>query len=189
MAALGSHRVMAAALAVSALACSDGDGEPDAASDPELVSLISHSQWAIVSEADDPLADHRPDEVDCPEDAVKVESLGGEISYGVHTVQCNYLAASQPSRADVPAGATVTARVWHFALDPPDGEPGEAHVALLLGDELIWEEYVEIPSAGGLLQAQWQAPDDIPEGTEIIYHLHNHGDNEWNLIEILAEIP
>lgn len=177
-----------------AAACSGDDGEspdaspaedPDAA--PEATTLIEHNAWEQIAESDDPLADHRPDDVECADRAVKVEPLGDELSYGVELENCNYLAASQPSLAEVPAGASVSARIWHFPLTEAAGEEGEAHVALLMDDEIVWEEYVSIPADGDLLTPQWEAESDYPEGTEIGYHVHNHGDNDWNFLELTVE--
>jgi hypothetical protein len=60
----------------------------------------------------------------------------------------------------------------------------EAHLALQVGEHLIWEAFVPIPTDSDLLMDTWTAPADIPAGEDIYFHVHNHGNNEYNLIEV-----
>lgn len=148
--------------------------------------LVSPSLWTPIEEAaDDPLAEHRPEEVECPGDATKTEMLDGDLSYAVDTTMCNYLAVSQASLGEVSTGDTVQARIWHFDLTPGVGEESAtAHVAILFDGDIAWETDIEIPADGQLLTPEWEADDDYPPGTEIVFHLHNHGDNQWNFIDL-----
>ncbi len=160
-----------------------GDGAAgDASADADAAeSLIDVEAFSQVEAGDDPLAEHRPDSVDCPSDAWGTEGLNREPTLTVSTGGCNYFAAGQPSRAAIAEGDRLRARVWHFELTASQGE--SAHVALAVGGEIVWEETVEIPSGSNLWAPEWTAEQAYPEGTPVVFHLHNHGSNSWNLIE------
>ena len=161
------------------------DAERDVDDGP-VPPLVSPSLWTMVAAEDDPLSDHRPAEVECPDEATKTELLSGDLSYAVDTTDCNYLAVSQSSLVAVTSGDTLQARIWHFALTTTsDGEPsGTAHLAVLFDDEILWEDHIVIPADGTLLTPEWEVTQDYPRGTEVIFHLHNHGDNQWNFIDL-----
>ena len=194
--------MVALAVGFGVWGCSDGGGgeDPDVdvgedvtvsedagdGGDEPVPPLVSHSLWSQLSEEEDPLATVRPQEVDCPQEAIKTETLDGQMSYAVNMEKCNYLAVSQPSLLAVDEGDGVRARIWHFELTPAiGGESAEAYVAITFDGDLAWETTVPIPSDGQLLTPEWVAERDYPRGTEVSFHLKNHGDNQWNFIELV----
>ena len=161
-------------------------GAPDAAeaSAPKpRGSLVAHDSWEIALAEDDPWSD-RPEGVVCPDDAHMPELLGAEPVFSVDTGGCTYITARQPALRDVAKGETIVARVWHFALNA--GESAEAHVALRIGDSSVLDQTVPIPSEGGLIARSDVALQAFAAGTPIFFHLHNHGDNSWSLVELSA---
>lgn len=145
--------------------------------------LVASDSWEIVSAEEDPFPD-RLSNASCPEDAYMPELLGAEPVFSVDTGDCTYITARQPALRDVAKGETFVARVWHFALDA--GESAEAHVALRIGDTTVLDARVPIPSAGGLIAVEEPAISAFSAGTPIYFHLHNHGDNSWSLVELSA---
>lgn len=146
----------------------------------EPVELVEAEGWTPVSAAEDPFADHRPDDIVCPSTSWGPEELGGELTLGVDTGACGYLTASRPSQAAIEAGDAIEVRAWHFALTAT--EPGEAHVAVRVGARTLWEERVTIPADSRLYAPVVEVPADAEAGTPVYFHVHNHGDNAWNLI-------
>jgi hypothetical protein len=120
--------------------------------------------------------------VTCSTTAYGLETINDEESLGYDAWGCNYLTVSQPSLATVEVGDTLTARVWHFKLTNPD--PAEAHLAIQLDDEIVWEERFEIPQDARLRARTWTATRHFPAGAPVIFHLHNHGTNSYNFIEL-----
>jgi len=160
----------------------DGTDGGDADAGSAATSLVSIDAWERVDSAADPLASHRPSEIECPESATEIEPLQGERTLSISTEQCNYFAARQQTLADIDSGDTLRVRVWHFELTHDQAD--EAHVALALDGQIVWEEFVALPTdAGGLLSAEWEASVDYAAGTRVDFHLHNHGANNWNVIE------
>ena len=185
--------VLGSALAV--LACSarsgDHDRKPNAPGGPidagilepatERTSLVDSNAWQVMSATDDPFGD-RPEDASCPEGAYMPELLSDEPVFSVDTGGCTYLTAKQRSLRHVVAGETLVVRVWHFALHA--GESALAHVAVRVGDMMLLDTTVPIPAAGGLINIEAAAPESIPEGSPVYFHLHNHGDNSWSFVEL-----
>ena len=46
-----------------------------------------------------------------------------------------------------------------------------------------------LPVAAPLPAVPPPAPFDIPVGAEVMFHLHNHGYNSWNLFKLEGETP
>ncbi len=189
-------------IALAALACSDGSSardrkpntphESDSDSDSrdagitlepatERTSLIDTSAWQVMSATDDPFGD-RPEDAACPDGAYMPEFLAEEAVFSVDTGGCTYLTAKQRSLRHVVAGETLVVRVWHFALHA--GESATAHVAVRIGETTLLDTTVPIPAAGGLINIEEAAPESIPEGAPVYFHLHNHGDNSWSFVEL-----
>ena len=145
--------------------------------------LVEPELWEVVAEADDPFTDRLPD-ASCPEDAYMFELLANEPVFSVDTGRCNYITARQPALRAVDEGETLVARIWHFALNA--GESARAHVALRINESDVLDESVPIPSEGGLIAVEVEAKEAYPEGTPVFFHLHNHGDNSWSLVELSA---
>ena len=142
------------------------------------VSLVNHQDWVPVAAADDPLAAHQPGVVDCPVSAWGLENGALEVETGV----CNYLSLAQPSLVGVAKGDSLRLVLWHQQLRYE--EPARAHVALALAGEVLWQETVAIPNDGGFYDVELTAPADIPEGSTVNFHLHNHGYNSWTLLAV-----
>ncbi|MFB6265317.1 MAG: hypothetical protein ABEL76_17085 [Bradymonadaceae bacterium] len=146
--------------------------------------LISHASWSRTSASDDPLASHRPETVDCPDDASGREQLQGDASLAVKTDQCNYYSGQQSLLAPIEKGDRLRARLFHFDLT--SDRTAEAHVAILLDGAVAWEKRLTIPADGkvdsDVLVPSWKASSSFDTGATVTFHLHNHGSNQWNFV-------
>jgi hypothetical protein len=72
--------------------------------------------------------------------------------------------------------------LWHSALvsDPP----AEAHLALQIGDDLLYERVVPVPSEAAAYTDSVEVPFRADAGEIVTFHLHNHGANTWNLLRV-----
>ena len=146
-----------------------------------MVPLVSPMLWQPVPAPDDPLATHRPAEVVCPLGGWLYEAQGLEVN----TSQCNYGMFSQPSQVAIVPGARFTASLYHFDLLAE--APASAHVALLVGDALVWEQDIAIPGKANAYTIDLTLDFTAPAGTPVYFHLHNHGQNTWTLGAIEVE--
>ena len=165
------------------------NGESDAGggdTESSRVQLVSPSSWTVIPADEDPF-DDAPSATTCePESGLKTESFSDELAFGVKTAECPSVALRQSSLGEISEGDTVFVRAWHFELTAP--VDAEAHLGVAIDGETVWEDRIPIPTEeGGLLTAEWTAPRDIPVGSEIVFHAHNHGNNEYYLIEVSVD--
>ena len=147
-------------------------------------SLVDHTEWVALPATESPFEVDAQAEVCAMNKNAVYEDLGGEPTFAVKTMGCDYATVSQPSRSMVRAGENIAIRVWHFSLTSPSG--GTAVLAIHFGSYRVWDAHIPIPTPGGLHPLNWVAPADIPENTPIIFHVSNHGQNEYNFVEMTA---
>jgi len=144
--------------------------------------IVDHDAWTPVALADDPWADHAPEPVDCTPLAWGYRFEGGEDTLEVDTQDCNYLTLRTETTAPVRPSDTLKVRLWHFDLFFTDF--AEAHAAVSIGGETVFDRAVPIPSDSEMLIEEQAAGVAYPVGTEVFFHLHNHGSNTWNLVAV-----
>ncbi len=142
--------------------------------------LVDPDAWVWDVDGADPFPAHRQGYEDCD-----LEGLGSfyveEGVLEVATGTCGYLVLEQPSLVEVRPDDLVVWTVHHADLLAED--PAETHVAIALGDDVLWDWTVPIPSLSELLVQRAYAPSRAPEGTPVRIHLHNHGDNVWRFFD------
>ncbi len=143
--------------------------------------LIDVDAWVEQSSADDSLADHRPDPVSCPSNSWYDENGALEVQTGY----CNYLSVSQPLLTDLKKWDQIHLVLWHSQLR--FSEPADAHVAISIGNTIVWEQTVAIPANAEIYDLNFPVMFDVSQGTEIEFHLHNHGFNTWSLLSLELE--
>lgn len=144
--------------------------------------LADPTLWTLVEAADDPLAAHRPATVVCPPGlGWLVEAQGIEVN----TQSCTYAMFSQPALAAVVPGARIVGSLYYFDLTAD--APATAHVALQVGDTVIWEREIAIPGPADAFAIDVPAGFSAAEGTPVYFHLHNHGQNTWTLGKLEVE--
>jgi hypothetical protein len=181
--------IVACASFLAACGASGGDDAPPIERPEGRYALTNHVNWSATDSDNDPFLD-RPAQVDCPANSFGPEELNGESTFAVDTDFCDYLTARQPTTDDVFAGDTLHYRIFHFALEPEQpGTTSQSHVALRIGDQVLADETIEIPSTSALLAGSFPAERDMPAGTLVYFHVHNHGANEYSLVELSAEAP
>ncbi len=145
------------------------------------LALTDAAAWRAPEEgAVDPLASHRPEGATCSEAGWQVEGSALELDTGL----CSYVWLTQPLLAAVPEGGLVSGSLWH--LDLTAEEPAVAHAAILADGEVVWELEVDVPSAADVHELAFFADRALLPGVEVSIHLHNHGQNTWNLGELTA---
>lgn len=95
---------------------------------------------------------------------------------------CNWITLTQPSQRPIVAGDEIEIRMRHSALTAPVPN-GSARMMFAIGDEVVMEYEVLIPSDFQFPSEVWVATKSYPEGTPVYYHVDNHGRNEYMLIE------
>lgn len=140
------------------------------------------SAWDPVDEADDPFSADKADDAVCDSLGYVTEDYEGEQAFFVDTEACDYLTVEQPALSSVAVDDTLHLRLYHFELTAPDS--GQAHLAVAFGQRTVWEQRVDIPAGAELVDVTWQAEEAVHEGDPVLFHVNNHGDNNYVLIEL-----
>lgn len=140
--------------------------------------LDDPAAWAWMPAEVDPFIDHRPDDPTCPVATYGPESGGFEVQTGA----CHYGAFEQPLIVEVRRGDRVFGTVWHEDLDT--AVAGDAHVAILLGDVVVWETTIAIPAPADVHPFDVMLPRGVEGAERLGFHIHNHGFNSWRLASV-----
>lgn len=166
--------ILAAALLVAA--CDPGTAASETGDEGAQPSaLVTASAWAAAGHEHDPFIAHRPVEVRCADAGWEVEADSLEVNTG----ECHYLVVEQPLLRAIEAGAPLCVTLWHQALYAE--EPALAHAAVAIGGEVVWEREAVIPGPSNIWRDEVVAPRAFDVGERVVFHLHNHGANTWNL--------
>ena len=174
------RRVTIAAL-LSLTCCADDSVEaPTPEPPPSSGAWANPFDWQVADV--DPFAETRPEGADCDPESHGAEELGGVWVYSIETEACHWLTLRQPTALAAQAGDHIQATVWHFALTA--AEPATALVGLAVADGVLVTMEEAIPAEGRLLILDHVLVDPIPAGTDLYFHLQNHGANSWHLVEV-----
>jgi len=98
---------------------------------------------------------------------------------------CNWITLEQPSLRAIRAGDQVEIRSRHAELTAPQTvPPTQARMTFVIGDEIALDYTTLIPSPFFFPSATWTADKDYPAGTPLLWHVDNHGANEYQLLEV-----
>ncbi|MEL6544427.1 MAG: hypothetical protein AAFQ82_07360 [Myxococcota bacterium] len=145
----------------------------------EFDPLVVASGWRAAELSQDRLSGHQPEQVFCPDSGWREEDGSLEVNTG----QCNYLSVEQKLMVGAVRGEMIVVNLWHQPLHADS--LGRAHVALLLSDGVLWEREAVIPGPGAVWRDELPAPRDLRAGESLVFHLHNHGANSWNLGDVV----
>ena len=95
---------------------------------------------------------------------------------------CNWITLTQPSLRNIRAGDQVEVRTFHDALTAPVS--AEARMTFVVADQITFDFRELIPSDSAFESQTWTADRDYPAGTPLLWHVNNHGRNEYMLIEV-----
>ena len=140
--------------------------------------LIENDRWDYHDEVTDPFVEHRPETVDCNPLGVTNESGVLEVQTDV----CKYASLKQGALLNIPSGTLVELLVYHSALFAI--EPAQGHVAVMSGDQLLMERWIEIPGEADVYALELQLEEPISMDETVTFHVHNHGANSWKLAHI-----
>lgn len=144
-------------------------------------ALVEAAAWVPVEGDEDPFADEVPG-VACDPIGLGLEDFGGEQAFHVLTARCPRVTLVQPALTDAWAGEALFVRLWHYDLTAP--EPAETVLALAVDGLEVWREVVPIPATSAVVLGEARLPLPVAPGAPVAFHLHNHGANAWEILEI-----
>jgi hypothetical protein len=166
------------------------DAGPQRPAPGTVESLIDNHQWSLVAAADDPWY---PADGDVPTVCTEVET-GIEAFpdpepdwFEITTAKCAYATARTQILVPAFEGGSLRLRLWRFAMKAADG-PFDLELAFGDPPEVFWKKEFPAPSfESELICDDIPIPRFVPQGEDLWWHLKNHGDNTWGMIELSAE--
>jgi hypothetical protein len=130
--------------------------------------------------------------VDAPSDALLCTSENvTKQFFGIKEVveidtgpTCGFATLRRSSDAALGTGETLLIRMFYASQTVFPA--AQAHVTVSVGDLTVLDEQVAIPAQSGLLPEQPRivVDRDVPAGAPVLFHVGNHGDNSWSLVEL-----
>ena len=141
---------------------------------------VNPFDWAPWEGESDPFGD--VPNAPCVPEAHGSEEVTGIWVYSIETEACSWLTLSQETALEALEGDRVVARIFHFALLAP--EAASARVGLALSDQVLASTEIPIPSSSGVVTLEHVLNQPIPKGSDLLFHVDNHGANSWHLLEV-----
>ena len=172
--------------AMSEGSAAEGNDDPDSGDDSNdsndgagvTESLVDVEGWVLDAMVPEVLSADRPAEVECEHGYGLEDGL-----FEVDTELCNWGAFTQPTLASIQAGDTLEVIILHDTLYSED-EDAVAHIAVAIGDAMLWDTTIEIPAPPGYLRPMITVEEDFEPGTPLHLHVHNHGYNNYRVVDI-----
>lgn len=111
----------------------------------------------------------------CSPFALRREASWLEVS----TVDCNYASLLHRLSEDVPAGSVIRGQVAWATL--ASTAPALGTLAFAMSDGVLWSHDVDIPGQADIVDVQFVLNQAEPAGSELYFHVRNHGYNTWQL--------
>ncbi len=148
-------------------------------------ALVAGDAWTFVEPSADVLWAAPPEAARCASSALQVQTFGDDVALEVDTrLGCGWATAMQPLRADIVEGDELQVRVFYFSQ--ATFPAAQAEVAIAIGADIVMRELVDIPTTSGLIAPRLPVLRNASAGTPVHFHIGNHGDNSWNLVELSA---
>jgi hypothetical protein len=144
-------------------------------------AIVELDDWRGVASDRDPFETDPPVATACTGPGFVVEQQWLEIDTGL----CSWVTLSAAARFPIEAGQRLRVSVSHFDLDAPSAAEGVAR--LWLGACEAWSRTVLIPAPAAVYSDVFESPCSIAQGESVYFHLHNHGQNNWQLKEAAVE--
>jgi len=161
-----------------------GDQPYEAVTELLRIPLVEPKAWDAQVKNRDSFISHRPNKITCPKDS---GWLVEEDTLEIRTEFCNYLSLAQQALLDLEVGTELELAMSHSDLN--FNAPSEAHLALSIGGNTLWESTIPIPSDSSIIKETISLPFAVNRGDSIEVHLHNHGDNAWTVHSLDALVP
>lgn len=145
-------------------------------------SLVALDEWTAVARDEDPFVTDLDAAPECVGDGFRLEPQWLEID----TAECNWVTLEAVARVAVERGQALRVTVSHFDLNAPAASEGVAE--LTLGGCDAWSKRVAIPSPAAVYTETFASPCEVAARSRVYFHLHNHGQNTWQLQDVSAEL-
>lgn len=177
---LMSVALLAGCAGVSLLAgcASEAEPNPKPSTEASYQLLVSAEDWSAVPRNADPFVNDTEQAPACVGPGFFVENDWVEVDTGL----CNWVTLSASALFAVAQHQQLRLVVSHYDLSA--AAPAEGAMRLHFGDCEVWRKSVAIPNPAAVYTEELRSPCRLEQGGALLFHLHNHGQNNWQLQEL-----
>jgi hypothetical protein len=95
---------------------------------------------------------------------------------------CNWVTLSGSALFDVSGGQQLELEFSHYNLEA--AAPATAELKLAFPDCEVWKKQLAIPGAAEVYREQFASPCALKAGQSVLFHLHNHGQNTYQVQDL-----
>ncbi len=139
--------------------------------------VADNTQWVLTPLGTDPWPQPEANRVYCEEDGYGYEHPVFEVK----TQLCDGRVFQQPLNRELRQGEYLHLVFWHSSL--VHDTAATAEVGIAVGEEILWEIEVPIPSEETAYRPYIQLGQDYLPGERLFLRVLNHGDNSWNFLD------
>jgi len=143
--------------------------------------LVELDGWSGVARDDDPFVVDA-DAPDCVGDGFRIETEQKWVE--IDTTACNWVTLRGRALHAVDVGQELQLDVSHYDLDA--AEPASAELRLTLEGCAAWSKSIPIPGEANVYEEHFSSPCALEENGKVLFHLHNHGQNTYQLRSLLV---
>jgi hypothetical protein len=169
--------VVGVVLVVSAAACGDHDAPKADPEESSWLTLVELEDWTALERADDPFDVDGQAAPACRGGGFRVEDEQSWLE--IDTGQCSWVTVSAPARYAVSKGQPLQLELSHYDLGA--AEPARAELGLTLEGCEAFSKTIPIPSEANVYMEHFSSPCALASGGAVLFHLHNHGQNTYQL--------
>lgn len=162
---------------VLALGCGDHDAPKGPDQTRNVAALVELSDWSSVPRSDDPFAVDQAAPPACSGADFRVEDSQSWLE--IDTGRCSWVTLSAPARLSVSVGQELQLELSHYDLEAP--EPAHTELELTLEGCQAFSKTIPIPSEANVYMEHFSSPCALAAGELVLFHLHNHGQNTYQL--------
>lgn len=162
--------------------CSTTAEPPPSKAEPTFQTLVPLEGWSSVSRADDPFVTDLELAPACvgPGFRLETDTQWLELDTGL----CNWVTLTGDALFDVSTGQQLQLEFSHYNLEA--AAPATAELQLSFPDCDVWAKELPIPGAAAVYKEQFASPCGLKAGQSVLFHLHNHGQNTYQLQSVSA---
>ncbi len=157
------------------IGCSVADGPAEA--EPTYQPLVTLTDWATIDRDADPFVTDLDAAPACIASGVRTEPEQSWLE--LDTAQCGWITLRADAQHAVELGQPLQLSISHYDLEA--ATLASAELRLTFAGCSAWSKSVSIPSPAAVYVEEFDSPCALRERGEVLFHLHNHGQNTYQL--------
>ena len=143
-------------------------------------TLVPLEGWTSLARTADPFVTDPDQAPACVGPGFRLETDFDQLE--LDTGSCNWVTLSGSALFDLSADQPLQLEFSHYNLDA--AAPATAELKLAFPDCDVWAMQLAIPGEAAVYKEQFASPCALQAGQSVLFHLHNHGQNTYQVQDL-----